>query len=307
MTPDELRSCDEFNKKWYYSMELLPGMYTNGRDHANIALTRALLGNTAIEGKSCLDIGIQEGLFCTLLERMGAGTVVGYDWIPRTPRIDLLRATMGVGFEYIHGFRMAALRHRLKELGHGPFDVVVFSGVLYHMFDPLAGLSIARGLLRDGGILILETSCILDDQVGMHFNAGGRFYKHSNYWQISVSCMDYLLRFLRLEALDCCCLKPSLLSGLPLTRACVACRAVDHFCPDEGDSWMEKPRPRAYREFLNWDELASDDQPVAYESSPSALVQRSAGAGVDLLQSMQSLPHHQPAPEKLRLALDDKA
>lgn len=45
-----------------------------------------------------------------------------------------------------------------KVRGQGPFDVVVFAGVLYHMIDPLAGMAIARSFLREGGIAVLETS-----------------------------------------------------------------------------------------------------------------------------------------------------
>ncbi|MFQ5570301.1 MAG: class I SAM-dependent methyltransferase [Rhodothermales bacterium] len=289
-------------------MELLPGMVTKGVDFSNIELTRALLRNIEVEGKDCLDLGIMEGMFTTLLVRRGASKVVGYDYVTRTPHIDLVRATLGLDFEYISGMKLGNLRAELQKRGHRPFDVVLFSGVLYHMFDPLAGLALARGLVRDGGILLLETACVVDDHMGMYFNAEGRFYPGTNFWQVSVPCLDYLLRFLRLQAIDCAYfLTPKAhRTTLPLARACVICYAVDHFLPDPDDTWMTKGRNPHYAQFLNWNELVSNEPPVPYQDSQDTLVQRPSGEAIDLYHSMKGMPQFNVGSIDRTLALGAK-
>ena len=71
--------------------------------------------------------------------------------------------------------KLADLRPPLRQSGEAPFDVVVFSGVMYHMLDPLGGLAHAHSLVRDGGLLILETSAIIDHEAIFAANRENRF------------------------------------------------------------------------------------------------------------------------------------
>ena len=162
------------------TLELAPGVFTSGRDHWAVAQTRDLLRRVDVEGGGgdgdgarCLDVGIQEGLVTILLERRGAAEVVGYDRLLRRPRLALVQQALETGFELVGGSKLQELPGAL-----GPrqaFDVVVFSGVLYHMFDPFGGLAAVRGLVRDGGICVVETTTAFDDNEAMHFNSAGRF------------------------------------------------------------------------------------------------------------------------------------
>jgi len=38
-----------FEELWYHSIELLPGKFTKGHDHTNVAVTRTLLRGCEIE------------------------------------------------------------------------------------------------------------------------------------------------------------------------------------------------------------------------------------------------------------------
>ena len=96
-----------------------------------------------------------------LLERRGAAEVLGYDMLLRSDRLDLVKEALGADFGLIGGIDLADLPPAMIAAGHDPFDVVVFSGVLYHMFDPLTGLAVVRGLVRDGGICLVETATVL--------------------------------------------------------------------------------------------------------------------------------------------------
>ena len=68
---EEIEQADFFTEHWYYSMELVPGVYTPGANHRNIGLTRQLLARTEVEGRSCLDIGTMEAAvpFCSVAGR----------------------------------------------------------------------------------------------------------------------------------------------------------------------------------------------------------------------------------------------
>ena len=166
---------------WYYSVEMEPGKLTSGQTFSNVALTRTLLQRTDLEGKDCLDIGTMEGLVPTLMKRRGA--LVAYDRPSAlTSRIEAVKDKFGVDFEFVSGVPLGGLAARLN---HRTFDVVVMSGVLYHLFSPLSGLAFARGLLRNGGIMILETAAVIDDTPAMHWNANLRFFGEAYFFHRS--------------------------------------------------------------------------------------------------------------------------
>jgi hypothetical protein len=51
----------------------------------------------------------------------------------------------------------------LRPESFGQFDVVIFPGVLYHLRYPFWALKLVRDVLRDDGVLILETAVLVDD------------------------------------------------------------------------------------------------------------------------------------------------
>ena len=73
------------------------------------------------------------------------------------------------------------------------FDVVVLSGVLYHCFGPLHTLAMARSLIRTGGLMIVETFAVVDEQYAMYFNARGFFIPDpSTYFSPSIALLGTL-------------------------------------------------------------------------------------------------------------------
>lgn len=172
------------------------------------------------------------------LARLGAETVVAYDWLDLSDRIAMVKATYGVDFDYQHGLYLHELPASLQAAGYDPFDVVVFAGVLYHMIDPLAGLGTARSFVRENGLLILETSAIVSDESALFFNAGARYHNSSSYFLPSLTWLDYCLRMLRLKPLDCRHIsRPEIGSRC---RIAIVCRALDTPLPFPDDNWMTK-------------------------------------------------------------------
>jgi SAM-dependent methyltransferase len=327
VNPEKIRSHKAFEKRWYYRIELAPGLYTPGNNRRPVALTRELLRRVDIEsggagggGARCLDVGIQEGLVTILIARRGASEVVAYDRALRMDQLSLAQRALGVDFDLIGDVKLQDLPRALAAHDRDPFDVVVFSGVLYHMFDPLGGLAVVRGMVREGGICLIETSVAVEDSYSMHFNHRGRFTpgasprfkpssaaSRSTFWLITPRCLDYLLRFLRLKPIDLVCLPVSdALDGKPAqARLAVACRAVAEAVAEPGDEWISESQQQKGRfaEFLDWDAVASAAAPIGYDDSRDGLV-RSAGGSVDLHESIEAAEPLSIEREQTCLTLD---
>ena len=308
-----MRSDEAFPGSWYYSLELAPGLYTEGREHQNIVLTRDLLDRVDVEGERgspparCLDIGTMEGLVPILLERRGASSVIAYDRSLLGERLRLVQRALGLGFDLVGDLRLGDLRARLAETDESPpYDLVVFSGVMYHMFDPLAGLAIARGLTRDGGILLVETQASFDEGNWMHFNEAARMAPNT-IWVPSIPSLDYMLRFLRLEAIDVTHLGPWEKEDTPTHgRIAVACRAKAEAPVESGDSRIGGEQTHddlRFAEYIDWDEVASDLPDLAYRESDRALVRRESGT-VDLLATTRANDPHPVTDDQVRLSID---
>jgi hypothetical protein len=72
-------------------------------------------------------------------------------------------------------------------------DIVVLSGVLYHMSDMLVGLYATRELLKPGGLLLVQ-SCAVDDFTHSYANFG-RFVA-GRWWQPTGLCLRDMFEFM---------------------------------------------------------------------------------------------------------------
>jgi SAM-dependent methyltransferase len=300
-TDGDIRDTAVFQGNWYHSIELLPGLYTAGKGHRNIALIRDLLRRCEIEGMNCLDVGAADCLSSILMRRRGALNVMAQDIHDRGTKIRFLQDTLHIEFTYVGGTNLSDLKRLSEELGLSSFDVIVFSGVLYHMPDPLTGLLTVRQLVRDGGLILVETAAVADERMVAYFNAHGRLYSGTGtYWLPSVELLEYWLRFAKLMPIDCLYLgrnRPSLAARLrrgskpPLCRIAVACRAMGEFLPFD-DPWLkDEDSPQRVRHF---GELRKDDRSgsagpeVRYVPRSGNLVFRNRTNAVNLYQTVRA-------------------
>ncbi len=197
----ELAGNPLLEERWYHSIELGPGLWTEGIESPNICLTRELLAGVELDGcDGALDIGTQDGLVPVLLERRGADRVLAYDRQLSDGHLALVQEALGVTFDTLGGVPLSGLREALVDAGQAAFDLVVFSGVLYHMVDPFSGLACARGVLREGGLMIVETKVAATDVAAIHLDLG----RHSGAGLTipSVDGLELMMRVLGLEMLD---------------------------------------------------------------------------------------------------------
>ena len=191
ISPEEIAAMN-----WYYEMELKPGCFTGGfNKFTNMVPTHSLLERVDVSGLRTLDIGGMEGAFSVLLDRAGASVDV-YDRVDMQDRIDLVQQAYGTQINYFGGDPFHIFVEDHINRGAEPYEFVLFSGVLYHVIEPMLFLHQIRALMRPGALMVLETSLIPDEECCLYFNHEGRFYKGSNYYQVSSAWLDYALRLL---------------------------------------------------------------------------------------------------------------
>ena len=267
----EIETSELFNQYWYYSVELVPGLYTPGQKHLNLGLTRELLSRCEVENRRCLDIGTMEAAVPVLLSRRKAKEVVAVDVMNCDQKIRTVKHYTGARFHYHGGIthaRTAPLVHRRYG---GNFDLVVLSGVLYHCFGPLHVLAMARSLVRSGGLMIVETFTAVDKQEAMFFNARGALSPDpSTYFLISVPLLEYLLRYFKLTPIDCVASHAVTIEGRKCARVAITCRATNELGPG-ADPWMEEAAGEVdYLSLIDWDSIdSSGANPTAYASPAS--------------------------------------
>jgi len=134
-----------------------------------------------LSGKRVADIGCFSGGMTKLLADRGA-FVVGVEEIPE----HLEQAELVV--QSLDLTRVGLIRASLYELRVAMrFDIVLCSGVLYHLSDMLVGLKAMRDLLEPDAVLLLESNAI-DDMEHSYANYG-RFYA-GMWWQPTSLCIS---------------------------------------------------------------------------------------------------------------------
>ena len=206
---------------WHQNFDLCPGVQTPGVN-AIPWLLSAFDFPDDLSGKSVLDIGTTNGAVAFEAERRGASRVVAVDilddeWFGFRALKELL------GSSAIH---LQASVYELADLLAEEFDVVVFTGVLYHLRHPLLALDAVRRLARD--IVYLETA--VSDFQDPPTEPTARFHRlddlgqdPSNWWSPTTTALDAWCQSagFAVEAL-----LPSPADGQPPTRCLATLRVV---------------------------------------------------------------------------------
>jgi len=151
---------------WFHSIDVGNGVVTPGTKTPQLhaAEAAAIFDPIEMNGATVIDIGAWNGYYSFEAKRRGASRVLATDhfcWNHEHFRgretFDLARSALGLEIE--------ALDIDVPELSPekvgGKFDVVLFLGVFYHLFDPIDGLRRAASLAND--VLVVETHTDLGD------------------------------------------------------------------------------------------------------------------------------------------------
>lgn len=126
-----------------------------------------------LAGKSFLDVGCWEGVHCADAVRRAAEPVIGIDLCTNR---DLNRNVRRFGFEFLQMDIFGELWH-----GLGRYDVVLCSGVIYHVPNPMSLLMRLHAVC--GELLVLESATMtLQPDRPMMLFSGDDKGNLSNWW-----------------------------------------------------------------------------------------------------------------------------
>lgn len=119
-----------------------------------------------LSGLAIADIGTRDGGMAFEFERRGAATVLATDIRPADHfNFEFARARLQSSVQHLH-----ADLYQLPFFDLPKFDIVNYSGVIYHVSDPILSLMAMRSLCKPGGLIIVE-SAVLD---------GGMYQQHGS-------------------------------------------------------------------------------------------------------------------------------
>lgn len=251
---------------WYHNIELEPGTITPGYGFQNIAITRKAFAAVDCSGRKVLDVACADAMMSVIACRRWASDVMAWDRIEQ-PAIAILQDKFGL-YQLTHNWDLQF--SNLSKLP--PVDIAICSGLLYHVYDPLATILRVRGQVRTGGVLVIETAVWLSPEPMLQWN-GGRYYDNptgGNYWFPSVGLLQEWMSFLRLVPLSAAWIDESRNVG----RFAVACRAVDEVPTDNVWHRHHQQAPRGdntelcFREVIDWERCKSDADPVPVSGEP---------------------------------------
>ncbi len=150
MTDPSLIAEIEAYPCWYHRFEVLPGVWTKGEYELQkpADYLRDWFGISSLSGREMLDIATFDGGFAFGFEDLGA----------RVLAVDVIDQSR-TGFATAARVRKSAVRfeqlsvYDLDESRHGPFDLVHFSGLHYHLKHPILAVEKINAVLRKGGIV----------------------------------------------------------------------------------------------------------------------------------------------------------
>ena len=189
---------------WFHSLDLGHGIITPGAKSLDIhrAEYLAFFEPVELRGQTVIDIGAWDGAYSFEAKRRGASRVLATDHFIWT---QLSRETFNIARSALN-LDVEALDIDVPDLSPdrvGMFDVVLFFGVFYHLFDPIAGLATAAKLARE--VLIVETHVDLLDthRPAMVFFPGSELNNDStNWWGPNPELMIALLKGLGFAKVD---------------------------------------------------------------------------------------------------------
>lgn len=186
------------SRTWFHHVQLPYGLVTPGTREADAWTTYKL--PERLDGLRILDIGAWDGQFSFEAERRGASHVTAMDLWGNNPTSSE-PGSMGQGWDNF-SFCHAALNSRVEVVNrnvydlipsHGPFDVILFLEVLYHLQNPVLGLQRVASVLAPGGLLCMESwidAEFIEEPAAMFYPGAELNNDPTNWWGPNIKCVQ---------------------------------------------------------------------------------------------------------------------
>lgn len=178
--------------QWAHSIDLGGGVLTPGMWGPPNPLLVNAFDRIDFRDKKVLDIGCWDGLWSFEAEKRGAALVYATDDISQRsfseqPTFTLAHEVLRSRVKYVPNVSV----YDVRTLGIEDFDVVVFSGVYYHLKHPLLALATLRQVMATGGAMIVEGPVIdnVRDSFATFFYRDTFADDVSNWWVPTRRCL----------------------------------------------------------------------------------------------------------------------
>lgn len=151
--------------RWFHSIDF-GDFASSGRFPAGQAQNLTLFGfmdmvkHIDLAGMSILDIGTVDGLASFGMKARGAARVVATDSVQMDTFVEG-REALGLDIEYHTGVQ---IKDFPRLFGPASFDVILCAGVIYHMFNPVSAFLECRKIIKEGGLLFMETPFYAEEE-----------------------------------------------------------------------------------------------------------------------------------------------
>lgn len=194
MTPyEELLHAAPIAGRWFHSIEIVPGIWTNGQKSRETMEHELCVWNFPqdLSGKTVLDVGCADGGWSIAALRRGARSVLAVDEQITTGMGLLQSANL---FPDLKFRQVDLFSNAFMDLGK--FDFVIFAGVLYHVHDMLEALKRVRS--RTDGEVLFEThvneSAGTSPPLAIFYETNELNDDRTNWWGPNLACLEAMLR-----------------------------------------------------------------------------------------------------------------
>lgn len=181
MDIDEIKSGVE-KIHWYHTIDLGNGIVTKGRDES-LEKVKTLHLDEDLSGKTVLDIGAWDGFYSFEVEKRGAKRVLAIDsFVWKQTQFGR------TGFDFAKKALNSKVEDKELEIldisqeSVGIFDVVIFSGILYHMRHLLLVLEKVASVTKEKLIVETHVDCVDIKRPAMIFYPGTELAKDPTNW-----------------------------------------------------------------------------------------------------------------------------
>jgi len=150
---------EEFaQRRWFHSIDFgefaSSGRFRPGEPQ-NITLFgfMDLIKDIDLRGHTVLDIGSVDGLSSFGMKALGASEVHATDSVEQ-PTFLRTREVLDLDVNYHPGTQIKDVAQLFNP---GTFDLILCAGVIYHMLNPASAFFECRKIIKDGGLLVMET------------------------------------------------------------------------------------------------------------------------------------------------------
>jgi tRNA (mo5U34)-methyltransferase len=198
------RRVDEL--PWFHEIDLGNGVISPGATPRDVLQATAdIYFKDDLRGLTVIDIGCWDGFNSFEAKRRGAARVLATDhfawsdqcWGSRQS-FDLAREHLDLDIEVLD---IDVNDITLESVGR--FDVVLFTGVLYHLRHPLLGLEQVSKIC--GGLLIVEThldALELSEPAMVFYPADELVNDPTNWWGPNAACVTAMLKDVGFSRID---------------------------------------------------------------------------------------------------------